>query len=268
VGRAVHNAGRAVLRFLKRLRPSHRDWLYLLLHVLMLSGGFLLVAVDDRALTDALGSSLIATGIAGVALFIWIRNNQQLESRVQVLHEFGLKKIFKTRSTQIQHEYDDVLQGTSRNIDVMGFGLRHLREDYAADFDTWAKRAHVRILLIDPEFPDINQSYSAQREREEAQNPGEISLDVRNFVMHCSDLLKLPDKRFSIRLYKCLPSVNVFRADDTLFFGPYLVKKQSRNTPTFVVEYPGELFRVFTKHFDEIWRDPNLSRDPPAEWLR
>lgn len=59
-----------------------------------------------------------------------------------------------------------------------------------------------------------------------------------------------------------------FRVDDDLFWGPYLVGKQSRNCPTFIARRGGVVFQRFMNHFDEIWDNPNFSRPIPAEWLQ
>ena len=85
---------------------------------------------------------------------------------------------------------------------------------------------------------------------------------TRSLIVRRSD-----SPRFQVRLYKCLPSVNIFRIDDELFWGPYLIREQSRNTPTFIVRKGGILFDTLAKHFNTIWSDPELSRPVPAGWL-
>jgi len=50
-----------------------------------------------------------------------------------------------------------------------------------------------------------------------------------------------------------------------MFWGPYLIRSQSRNAPTFVVRHGGELYRRLMWHFDTIWADDNLSRNPTPE---
>jgi hypothetical protein len=61
--------------------------------------------------------------------------------------------------------------------------------------------------------------------------------------------------------------VNIFRIDDEVFWGPYLIHQQSRNSPTLLVRRGGLLFDVLLRHFETIWLEDSLSRPVPAEWL-
>ena len=53
----------------------------------------------------------------------------------------------------------------------MGFGLNSLRQDYGYAFSRWRDRATVRILLIDPRYPNSENSYASQRDAEEKDDP-------------------------------------------------------------------------------------------------
>src|SRR5207249_4989496 len=103
---------------------------------------------------------------------------------------------------------------------------------YGDAFPAWSARTQVRVLLLDPEYPRRDQSYAQQRDKEERNQHGAIARDAREFIRQTANLAA-GNNRFRIRLYRCLPSVNVFRIDDTLFWGPYLMGAQSRNMPTF-----------------------------------
>lgn len=72
-----------------------------------------------------------------------------------------------------------------------------------------------------------------------------------------------------------LPSINMFRIDHEMFWGPYLVnpndsisKLESRNLPTFLIDDTGFLFDCFTNHFNAIWRDSDKSGAPRTELYR
>lgn len=242
---------------------TSRNWVYLLLHVIVFVVGVLFVR-EKSAVASGIGASLIAAAIAGWVLFVWVMVNQEQARRLDVLARLGLVDAFTARSTRIKDRYDDRLARARQSIDIMGFGLRQLREDYHNDFGSWAARAHVRILLIDPEAPDPGMSHSTQRDTEEGNAAGGIAADVREFLAQTADVRsQLPD-RFQVRLYSALPSINIFRVDDELFWGPYLVKTQSRNTPTFLVSRGGGLFDRLIEHFDALWSDDSLSHPPPG----
>ena len=101
-----------------------------------------------------------------------------------------------------------------------------------------------------------------QRDAEEGNAPGSISTDVQEFLDRTAEVRVQHPDRFQVRLYTALPSINVFRVDDELFWGPYLVRRQSRNTPTFLVSRGGGLFDRIVEHFELLWSDGELSHEP------
>lgn len=211
-----------------------------------------------------MGTSLIAGALAGYVVWIHVVISERTAKRLEALADFGLTQVFEARSTRIKPEYDARLSNVHDRIDILGFGLQALREDYADQFNAWAARAHVRILLIDPEFPTTNHTYASQRDREENTGQASISQHAREFIRIAAPAIRAHPERFQIRLYTCLPTLNVFRIDDEVLWGIYVVGRASRNTPTFVVQR-GKLFDVISAHFDTIWSE--FSRPIPADWL-
>jgi len=246
---------------IRRLKSEH--WIYLLLHLVLLFIGLLLVVLGGT-IKIAVGASLIAAAMAGCVLFLRIWLSQDEIHLWEIHSKFGLIRVFEHRSIAIKHEYDTRLEVAREAIDVIGFGLRSLRQDYWSQFPAWATQAKVRILLLDPEFITAEHSLANQRDKEENDSPGTIAQDVREFARKCSDLLK-DNQNFQVRLYRCLPLVNIFRIDGALFWGPYIVGDVSRNLPTFLTEEGGILYARMLKHFDEIWS--TFSRPIPSEWL-
>ena len=241
---------------------------YLLLNLVMMLIGWLVIASGGQdpagtALSVAIGGSLVATGAAGAVLFlrVWVARDES--ERLKNLRESGIRKTFEARSVAIRSEYDERLASASDAIEIMGFGLRSLRHDHEKDFEDWAKRATVRILVIDPEFPRKDGCLADMRDVEEGD--GEIKDDVRKLVRSCSALLKLKTNGFELRLYTCLPSINLFRIDEDVFWGPYLVGDISRNLPTLLMDADSKLSRRLIAHFDEVRR--KFSREVPVEWL-
>ena len=173
----------------------------------------------------------------------------------------GIIKVFPSRQVTISNEYETRLASLHSHLDVLGFGLRAFREDHLSAYGKWKEHAKIRILLLDPNSPSPEFSYSAQRDKEEHNAEGAIHTDVRTFLKVTASLR---DRRFQVRFYKCLPSINIFRIDDELFWGPYLIHEQSRNTPTILVGQ-GMLFERIMAHFDRIWRDENFSYEAPLE---
>jgi hypothetical protein len=151
-------------------------------------------------------------------------------------------------------------QGISEGyIDLVGFGLSAFREDYLKDFVSWSHRADVRILLIDPDFPTRDHSLADQRDREENNPVGQIRSDVDAFEKAVSKLTGVNRKRFKVHRMRAIPAINMFRIDDDVFWGPYLMQQQSRNTPTLLATRGGFLFDMLQKHFDALWAQSSPS---------
>ena len=262
--------------FKRKIRThfSRSSLTYILCHLLSLTTGFA-ICFTPWASPDttkglvllAVGASLIAAGIAGCALYLHVKWSQKEGGRLEVIHRAGIDCVFENRSVAMRSEYDSRLERASESIDILGFGLQHLREDHQDHFSDWARRAKVRILAIDPGSPSESSPYANQRDLEEGTDEGQIAKDVRSLVTSSLDLLGDSSGRFQIRLYTCLPSVNIFRIDDEVFWGPYFVGGVSRNMPTFLLDRRGFLAEAIMTHFDRIWSQSRLSRSVPRDWL-
>ena len=258
-----------------RLKRSWRTrhWLYLVCHAVIALIGMILILIDEggfwRRLLPAVGTSLVAMGLGGAVLFIrvWLDRESEELRFLDNIREHGLRRIFRARSVPIRSEYDKRLGSVSDCIEIMGFGLKHLREDYADQFAHWAHRATVRILILDPKYPNPTINFAALRDHEERNEVGDIEKDVMRLIQSCAHLLKEPTTDFRIRLFTCLPSISIFRIDNHLFWGPYFVGDVSRNMPTLLMEASGSLSTRIIRHFDEIWNNEDLSREVPNSWL-
>jgi hypothetical protein len=211
-----------------------------------------------QGISEGIGGSLIAGGIAGVTLFLYVFTTEGLKSRIEAFTKAGLSKIFSGRSVLIREEYHTRL-ANARHIDLAGFGLSAFREDYINDFVGWSHRADVRILLLDPDFPSRQHSLADQRDREENNPVGQIRRDVEAFERAVSNLGGLNRDRFKVHRMRCIPAINLFRIDDDVFWGPYLMQQQSRNTPTLLATRGGFLFDMLQKHFDALWAQSSPS---------
>jgi hypothetical protein len=214
--------------------------------------------VLGKGISEAIGGSLIAGGIGGVTLFLYVLMTEGLKSRIEAFTKAGLLKIFSGRSVLIRDEYHTRL-AKARHIDLIGFGLSAFREDYINDFVGWSHRADVRILLIDPDFPTRQHSLADQRDKEENNPTGQIRRDVEAFETALSNLSGLNRRQFRVRRMRCIPAINLFRIDDDVFWGPYLMQQQSRNTPTLLATRGGFLFDMLHKHFEALWAQSSPS---------
>ena len=247
----------------KRIR-SARFAIYLSLQVTLILAGALVATFGGLAL--AVGASMIATGASGIIVFGWVVFDESEVERRRVSDAFGFVTAFPFRSIQIKNEYHRRVRDATQQIDIMGYGLNALREDFLDEFREWSERVRVRILLVDPDSPAGTAKYVDLRDREEGNLAGRTRAEVERFVADTYPLWS-EHKNFQLRLATTLPSVNIFRIDDQAFWGPYLVSssrygRASRNLPTMIVGRPGFMYDRLLDHFDEIWSSESLSREP------
>jgi hypothetical protein len=231
--------------------------IYLISNALVFALGVIFLVVGG-AVALAIGSGLMATGIAGGVLVTYVVLSDGLVQRYEIVSKFGIRGIFKGRSVSMREEYESRLDSARREIDLLGFGQRAFREDFGPSFETWARRGvAIRILLLDPQFPADIWQVSNQRDAEENNSACDIRRDVEVFLEATREL-RNQRHNFQVRLFRALPSINILRIDDELFWGPYLMGKPSRNSPTLLVGR-GSVYDTMVEHFEAIWSDSTLS---------
>jgi hypothetical protein len=243
------------------LLPTNIFWI--VGHIIMFAVGiFLTVIAGQSAHKDILlgvGGSLIAAGIAGEILFLYVAASQQTRDKLDLISTAGLQRIFSTRSVSIRDEYHSRLRN-AKEVDILGFGLSSFREDYGNKFAELSLKTSFRILLLDPDFPSPTDSIATIRDREEGNNNGDIRRDVEAFENAVRRAGPLVKSNFVVRRLTALPSINIFRVDDEIFWGPYLIADQSRNMPTLLVQRGGFLYDQIKSHFEHLWTDNQFSK--------
>src|SRR5882757_5740242 len=95
------------------LVPNNIYWI--VGHIFILGLGIFLTFIaaqsSYRDILLGVGGSLIATGIAGEVLFLYIILSQETKEKLDLLAVAGLQKIFATRSVSIRNEYHSRLRG-------------------------------------------------------------------------------------------------------------------------------------------------------------
>ncbi|HVE95084.1 MAG TPA: hypothetical protein VNB24_09200 [Acidimicrobiales bacterium] len=217
---------------------------------------------SDRGIQEPLGISILAAGVVGLVSLGYVLLSERTRERILVLHEFGVDNYFDTNATSLQGVYRRHFNDGNKDIDIIGTGLNKLRRDFFHDGSNWYATRRVRILLLDPVYPDIVYSYATQRDIEENDKAGTIEANVDQWKTWCS-ALPAPNQHslgVTIRLYTCLPTLTMVRVGNRIFWAPYMIHRGASSTPTMVVRRGGHLYEVLEKHFDEIWNDDALSR--------
>lgn len=242
--------------------PTHT--IYYLAHLIIFIIGVVFIQIGGQydAIFDSIGTSLAAAAIAGIFIFLYIKYADDLRVNVQMLVTLGLRQAFDMRGLKKSDEYKLRLNKANKNIDILGYGLRTFLEEHFNDFSTWKEKCQVRILLIDPDFPEQNNPLCNQRDIEENKPSGTIRNEVMDFINKTRTIIGRGSKgSFSIKYFRCIPSITIFRIDDEILWGPYFVNRLSRDTPVFIVKKGGILYDQINDQFEKIWNDSNLSKD-------
>lgn len=246
----------------KFLTPTSIIWA--LLHSVIGLLGYIIIKVPaiqsqlGESLSSGIGASLIATGATGLALYVYVWLSEDFRAKLEVITQAGLGTIFDARSTRIRVEYDERVK-SGHEIDIIGFGLSQFREDHLGNFALWSQSKKIRILLLHPEYPNPKNAYAKQRDTEEKNPEDRITSDIKMFVESVRGTPGINKDNFEVRYMTALPAINIFRIDHELFWGPYLVGEQSRNTLTILAQKGGFMYDQITEHFERIWNDPALS---------
>jgi hypothetical protein len=238
------------------LSPTNIFWL--LGHLIAVLLGILFLGTPNvfpwmpKAVAEGIGGGLIGSGIIGEILFLYVATSESTRARLEALLEAGLVKVFPSRSVRIRDEYEHRIKN-AKEIDILGFGQSSFREDYQERFEQLSKQARLRVMLLDPDYPSRENSLADIRDREEGNASGQIRTDVELFESAVKKLVGSNRPNFKVRRLRAIPSVSIFRIDDVIFWGPYLVGQQSRNTPTLLVKRGGFLFAQLKQHFENIW---------------
>lgn len=229
--------------------------LYFAFSMILILGGLVLIFTK----IEAIGSSLVAGGIAGIVMY-WVtyiqrRKTTEEEKLLEKIKSFGIVDILPRRLTKTEA---DALFGNraKKSLDVLGFSLKTFYEDVKdGQLQKVAKKnVKIRLLTVHPE-----NTYCAQRDYEESSLLG----TTKNEVIKLTRFVEgLNNPNIEIKWYKSIPTTSFEMIDNEfMVVGPYLVGWQHRNTYSISIR-KGALFDYYRIHFNKIWNDPKLSYKP------
>lgn len=114
------------------LSPANLLWLFG--HLFLLFIGVFVLNLDyvflhlNKGVIEGIGAGLIATGVAGEVLFLYVMASDATRARLELFTLAGLLKIFPHRSVRMREEYDARL-GNAKEVDILGFGQSSFRQD-------------------------------------------------------------------------------------------------------------------------------------------
>ena len=239
-------------------------------------GIILIVGYKPGGTGHAVGESLLAAAVVGLVFLLYTWLDLSDRATEEQLEEGRITGVYENRTPEESADFGEAIRQARHNVDLLGFGLRSFRQTSIVGGDPWPEKARVRILLIDPDYPNREYSYADQRDVEETTSFEQNRIDVEEFVKTCrthleseGDLAQAEGRspRLDIRLFRCLPSITVLRVDHVLYWGPYLMGRANVNCPLVRAEAGGFLFEQLVGHFEEIWSSNDRSRAVPEEWM-
>ena len=173
----------------------------------------------------------------------------------------GLVNVYHRRD--LSKEYSELLEKAEKQIDVLGLGLEHFREDNGGNLKNKAlEGVSIRLLVIKP-----NSKISSIRSYQENDLKGEtIEIPLIKLKKYVDEVNKSIEQlktgnKIQLKCYDAVPSTMIFRMDNIMFIGPYLHKISSRNTITYKIEGDTEIFKQYEKHFNDLWNDTLCTTD-------
>lgn len=154
------------------------------------------------------------------------------------------------------HEINQAVLQAQKTVDILEVSLKTMQD---IDDSQWrACKANVRIILLDPRFPE-DRPLACQRDSEEEQTDGQILKEIHEI------LDRFPPEWLSsedggpplqrVKLAQVMPTVSYFRVDDVAYFAPLLHKQLGHVAIHLRLGKGGKLFEALAKHFETLWND-------------
>jgi hypothetical protein len=246
--------------------------IFILLPFVLLGMGYYLVTIPENTMMAGIkqtvwfgvGQSVVASALVSFVMLFgaWAdRLMRSAESKmvvsslaeyrraVDILKQTGLRRIHNDR--YIRPVYQRYQREVVDRLDLLGMSLKHFQQDVGAELAGWVherENLHIRIVLLNPNSP-----YCDIRDGEEGGPVGEIS----EWGLRLTEIvLQAGHPRIKVRWHNTLPTVNMYRLDDVMFIGPYLIGRLSRLTTTLEVDVKGLFAEQYLQHFENLWSPP------------
>lgn len=177
---------------------------------------------------------------------------------VDLYGEWKIDAIYETRS-QMNAFAADHLQTTKNCYDIVGFGLKTLRETKGDVLEQkYAAGLKIRILTMNPD-----SIFLSQREKDENKREGEIRETIINLIKWVNRVVdKYPASRGSIdiKFYDAIPLDHYCRQDEVIFVGGHQYGKESQQSIAYQFSHPGKGFEMYALYFENLWHDNSFAK--------
>lgn len=222
--------------------------------IFILIGAFAPIPEKLVIVLSGVGCSLLASAIVA-----WFNARYTIKKQAEavVLDEWGLCAIYPTRQ-DMNKSCDIALHDASKEIEMIGFGFRSLRDSQDSLIKEKVSRGvKIRIISMNPD-----SEFLMQREKDEKVSKGSIRESIIQLGEWVDELNKYSGRKnkVQIKYYDSLPQDFYFRADGHVFVGPYQYGKQSQQTISYEYVRKAEGYKHYTNYFNTLWNDENFCK--------
>ena len=248
------------------MRNKNRSITYLALTVIFIAGilvfsvpSIIDTGISKRTLVDlahTIGISLVVAPIS-IAVTLYFSGVNFDEKLDRILHNLpssedhfdsmGITHIYKSRDVATS----DFLKlcKHAEEIDVMGICIPQLIVKYE-DFEMWASEKSVRILVLDEKSDLFSSCISWFFKHAEPEKEATGKSSVAQFT-------RLTAHGGEVKKYENWPMASLMRADDVIFYTPYIYKRRAQDSPTIKIVNATDtwLYEIYHQAFEEKFNE-------------
>jgi hypothetical protein len=213
-----------------------------------------------------LAAAVTAQGMPGDVLALPLtetagRRAAMMSAIEPALHSGEAVTPYADRGLITREQWNGIIRGANSHLWLYGmaeFGYATDDEVPAIVGDTAAAGGEVRVLLLSPDYADIDDIDTS-----EGSPPGTLESRIRAALARFSEMREACGGRLELRVYDTHPTVSVVRGDSEMLVTPYLRYFIGSNSPTIGLSEGSapKMFGRYARHFQHMW-------DLAKEWTR
>lgn len=160
---------------------------------------------------------------------------------------------YAARELITRQKWNDIIADARETIWLYGMAEYRYAHDTAVPgilTNATSIGCEVRVLLLDPNLPDITQIDQAEGNPEGTLG-GRIQAALTRFL----EIARACGPKMRVRTYQAIPSTSIVRGDSRMFVTPYMRHLIGRSSPTQELRRvaPGGAFDRYAEHADVVW---------------
>lgn len=237
------------------------------------------LSFTENSYLEGIGGNIVAAGVIALLAFLIFGDLSGRRRQAQLDKHEALLEEVKTSCTRLEDhkkrdevakriglvdcyerrpdpEIEEAVKQASHRVDILEVSMDTMRELGPTD---WLNcEGDVRIILLDPLFPEGQQTLASLRDEEEEQGKNAILSEIRKVLRSLpkewmGDADKDTESR--VRLARVMPTMSYFRIDEMAYFAPLVYRKLGNRTMHMRLKKDGDFFDVLERNFEKLWED-------------